>query len=159
MLLAKLGWRMWEESSQLWARILISKYARGNASRIPTVKAQCSQVWRGIQKSKNLLEMGTIWKVGNGLTIQFWADHWLPEGPLCLNPTVQIPAQTDLEERIHSFLIADRWDTHRLMGILPAHIVEIIKSIPITRREDKVIWAPATDVLYLLCISNAMYFW
>lgn len=95
--------------------------------------------------SRDTIEKGLLWRIGNGKTVQFWVDKWLPEGPLSCNSLVTIPPSVDLNQKVEDFVIADRWDLQSLNSLLPPGIVDSIKVIPLSHREDKLIWGPSSD--------------
>lgn len=41
-----------------------------------------SQLWRGLQWAKQLLNKWIGWRVGNGINIFIWHDNWLPDNTL-----------------------------------------------------------------------------
>jgi hypothetical protein len=39
---------------------------------------QPSYAWRSIVSTKDMLEVGARWSVGNGAKIRIWQDRWIP---------------------------------------------------------------------------------
>ena len=76
-LMAKLGWKLILESDSLWARILASKYVRGdiNLDKL-TKKNGSSNAWRSISSTTNLLKRGERIIVCNGLNTLFLRDSF-----------------------------------------------------------------------------------
>ncbi|KAF7812112.1 ribonuclease H [Senna tora] len=79
--MVKLGWGLMEKKDALWARVLRAKYKCGN-DLVPTISKpqNSSRLWKGIANSWKHMEEGTIWHIGDGRRVRFWADPWLPNG-------------------------------------------------------------------------------
>lgn len=145
VLLAKLGWRVLKEQDQMWANIMLSKYLDNYIHSKFYPKQQCSQTWRGITKSADLLTKGAVWKIGNGQEVMFWTDKWLHSGPIIENIPVADRANIYLHDRVADYILADRWDVVKLNGVLSSALVEEIRRLSITHRPDNLIWAPTVE--------------
>ncbi|KAK0606978.1 hypothetical protein LWI29_007229 [Acer saccharum] len=79
-LLAKVGWRLMQNNTSLWGRLLKDKYLKGgNMFDYGNLKSNnCSSTWRGILFGAKLLLDGMKWRVGNGNRINLWVDDWAP---------------------------------------------------------------------------------
>ena len=84
-LLAKIGWRLLEDKTSLWAKVLRSKY-KVKVIYDPTwivVKRNWSSTWRSIGVGlREVVIPGLSLIVGDGKTIRFWKDKWLLGVPL-----------------------------------------------------------------------------
>ena len=79
-LLAKWWWRLTQDESGLWAKLLKAKYfPHGNPF---TASANGSVFWRGIQAVRPAFDLGANFQTNNGLSTRFWLDHWLGDSPL-----------------------------------------------------------------------------
>ncbi|KAF7812131.1 ribonuclease H [Senna tora] len=87
--MVKLGWGLMEKKDTLWARVLRAKYKSGNDMVPAILKPQnSSRLWKGIANSWKHVEEGTIWRVGDGRRVRFWADPWLPNGKCPMSYTL-----------------------------------------------------------------------
>ena len=76
-LLVKLGGRLGTESSALWATILRGKYCHEGDLESPRPTCSCSNVWRGIVETQELMEQGMEHIIGDGRKTKFWLHRWL----------------------------------------------------------------------------------
>ena len=74
----KLGWRLNIEPAALWTRILKDKYYRGRDINSMTGRIlSCSNAWRGIMETRELLHQGAGMDIGDGRHTEFWNQKWL----------------------------------------------------------------------------------
>ena len=84
-LLAKIGWRLLEDKTSLWAKVLRSKYKVKEIydPNWIVAKSNWSSTWRSIGVGlRDVVIPGLSWIVGDGKTIRFWKDKWLLGVPL-----------------------------------------------------------------------------
>lgn len=83
-MLAKASWSIHNGDSGLWAFIYRRKFLTIAAITNRNLHAPkyCSNTWKSIAHGPDLLKQGLIWRVGDGKTINFWTDIWLPPLPL-----------------------------------------------------------------------------
>ena len=56
-----------------------SKYfPEGNILDIP-IPSKCSYAWRSILQSREVIQKGAVWRVGDGRKIDIWSHSWLPD--------------------------------------------------------------------------------
>lgn len=70
--LAKLGWKLENGDSALWAQMLLSKYSKGDNFLNFKPKSNSSHTWRSIQSSKTLARKDCARLIGNGVATSFW---------------------------------------------------------------------------------------
>ena len=65
--LAKIGWGLGNNSDELWARVLRSKYNCGS-DLIPKIRLQtgCSNLWKGVCRAWNVVERNILWSTRDG---------------------------------------------------------------------------------------------
>lgn len=109
-LLAKIGWRLLQDKSSIWARVLRHKY-RVTEIHDPSwtvAKGTWSSTWRSIMLGmREVVIPGKSWVVGDGQTTRFWADKWLMNTPL--QEKIIGPGPMDLEEA----RVCDLWQHGR----------------------------------------------
>jgi hypothetical protein len=77
-MLAKQAWWLVQNSSSLCARVLRAKYYPCGDVLKAKHRGGMSYTWRSILQGIKVLQNGVIWRVGNGRSINIWADPWLP---------------------------------------------------------------------------------
>ncbi|CAA7016119.1 unnamed protein product [Microthlaspi erraticum] len=92
-MIAKVGWRLLQDHTSLWARVIRSKYKIGVVSErhwmLP--KSHWSSTWRSIMVGlRDVLKLGQGWIIGDGSDIRFWTDKWVSDKPL-LNLEALVP--------------------------------------------------------------------
>lgn len=73
-LLAKQGWRLIQNPDTLVARIFKEKYYPDADFISSNLGSRPSYAWRSVWTSKKLLQVGMMWRVGNGKNIKIWHD-------------------------------------------------------------------------------------
>lgn len=108
-MLAKASWRITNNDSGLWCKILKCKYLQTNSILDSSYKKHvgCSSTWNSILHGAGLLRAEILWRVGNGCSIKFWYDNWTGIGPLA-------PLATDIcfvekEALVHDFMSHNSW--------------------------------------------------
>ncbi|KAF7843689.1 reverse transcriptase [Senna tora] len=76
--MAKLKWNVLKGKKNLSTKILTTKYGK----HLSKNKHNSSFIRKSMNKDNNILKNGTIWRIGNGKTINLWHDNWLDSGPL-----------------------------------------------------------------------------
>ncbi|XVE74298.1 hypothetical protein DITRI_Ditri12bG0005600 [Diplodiscus trichospermus] len=105
-----------------------------------------SYLWLNLLEGKQLVEAGSLWKVGDGLLIDAWNDKWLPKPPT-FKPVKPVgPEPTCF--KVNSLLVADRrqWDIEKIKSFSSPEDATLIQQIPLSNRvnHDKVYWLDST---------------
>ena len=84
-LLIKWKWLMFQQSDQLWCRILISKYKGWRGLEEASHKQTHSFWWSDLKSVMHNSSMAEVlkqfqWKLGSGDQILFWEDSWVGDG-------------------------------------------------------------------------------
>jgi hypothetical protein len=77
-LLAKQCWRLWKEEDSIMAKIMKGKYYPRGTVLDSQLGNKPSFIWRSIHCSRNLVQDGLIWRIGDGSKVHIWGDKWLP---------------------------------------------------------------------------------
>lgn len=80
-LLAKQIWRIIDDPESLVAKVLKACYFKHNDIMEATLGSNSSYIWRSMLWSKDILNEGLCWKMGNGGSINSRRDLWIPERP------------------------------------------------------------------------------
>lgn len=62
----------------LATRLLKGRYFRHGSILDASLGTNHSYIWRSILGSKDVLEDGLIWRVGDGKSIKIFEDKWIP---------------------------------------------------------------------------------
>ena len=82
-LLGKWKWSLFQNHSDLWARVLESKYGGWRSLDGALRDSNDSIWWRDLKlalhhpQQEMVLHSGVVWKVGCGDRIKFWEDRWI----------------------------------------------------------------------------------
>ncbi|KAF7827037.1 putative ribonuclease H protein At1g65750 family [Senna tora] len=130
--LMKAGWGLIHKKEALWARVLRSKYSCGT-DLIPRVqmKSDSSNMCKGISKVWEELDKHLSWKIGDGKTVDFWEDVWIPElGPL-KNHATNEHVVLEGDNKVHNFTTpSGDWNWSLISNILQPNVCGLIAGIP-----------------------------
>ena len=161
-LLAKWGWDLDTGKKSLRLDILRAKYLR----EVPFLKKERkdgdSWIWKGILNTRTILAGNTYLSIGNGRSINFWEDPWVPYGnQLCPTPS-GMPRHNFL--RVSDFIENGKWNVYKLnQSFHAADVHNIIRiRIPRIEVEDKWKWRASkkeiftTKSAYLVSINHRL---
>uniref|UniRef100_A0A803PJK4 Reverse transcriptase domain-containing protein n=1 Tax=Cannabis sativa TaxID=3483 RepID=A0A803PJK4_CANSA len=147
-LLAKQAWRILDNPSSLFSRLLKQRYFKDGTFLNAGLGSYPSMTWRGIVWGKELLQHGLRWKVGNGLQIKCATDPWLPSHtsfkPLLFKGS-------DFNLTVSELIDCDRqWHMPSLKSNFLDIDIDKILSIPLSTfsHDDKIIWHHETTGIY-----------
>lgn len=128
-LLAKQVWRIIEKPDSLVARIFKARYFKHLDIMDAPIGNNPSFIWRSMMWSKDVLNMGLIWKIGNDSNINARRDAWIPSlkfGRVSSNVCYESNIIIDklLSEQMF-------WDVDLLKTRFLPYEVEAIRRIPI----------------------------
>lgn len=78
-MLAKQGWRKFQDPYSLVSQVLNQKHFSNNHFFQAKMGGKPFYIWRNILAACSLLENGTYWRVGNGREIHIWKENWIPK--------------------------------------------------------------------------------
>lgn len=149
-LLAKQFWRLISNPSSLWSKVLKGLYFPNKAALDAGRGAQPSWVWSSLLEGRNLLKEGLMWSVGNGDSINFWQDVWVPG--LSNSKLSNLSGSSALNTKVADFVDFSTlaWDQEKLQGLVLEEELREIQKIPIsfTNRADKLIWRHTSSGSY-----------
>ncbi|KAL5789176.1 hypothetical protein ACOSQ2_004064 [Xanthoceras sorbifolium] len=144
-LLAKAGWRMIQPGAGLWSSLLHNKYFKNGVllDKLGKSKGTCSSTWRGITFGAANLTKGLLWRLGDGKSINFWTERWLPDlGSLEAHACIQLN-EDKLKEKVCCYFDKGSWDIHKLRVVVPEALVQRIICVYANgnvNEHDKLIW-------------------
>ncbi|XP_075480639.1 putative mitochondrial protein AtMg00310 [Primulina tabacum] len=77
-LLAKQPWRIIRYPDSLTARVLKGRYFKFGNVLNDRLGSNPSFIWRSLLWSRNILEKGLLWRIGDGKSIHIFEDKWVP---------------------------------------------------------------------------------
>lgn len=145
-LIAKVGWRLLQDTESLWARVLRCKYAVGNIHDLSWmgVKSNGSSTWRSVALGlREVVSIGHSWVIGNGREIKFWTDRWLSNRSLTSVTIEELPEGYKNVTARDIWVVGGGWDQPRVAPFvteesrleLAAVVVDMVSE-----GEDRLAW-------------------
>ena len=132
LLLAKQIWRLANNEESLFHKVFKAIFFPNCSIMECETLNKGSYAWRSIIKAKHVIDLGRVWRVGNGESIQIRGDRWLPQvsSARVLSPVTGLA----LDARVCD--IIDQ-DSHTLrVGLIDQiflpHEAKLIKGIPLS---------------------------
>ena len=150
--MAKPGWKILTEKNKLWAKVITSKYMKGEAA-IPKLveKKGASNIWRGVASAGDVIRKGTCITVGNGRTTFFWRENWLEPWPLIQVASREVPLVNSCC-MVHEYWDKERgWKRELLRDFLPPHILNRMGTFLLREEEDaedELHWEPTSTGIF-----------
>ena len=142
-LLAKQGWRLNQNSASLTHRVFKAKYFAGCSFMEAQVGKKPFYVWQSLMATRETIEMGSRWCIGNGRTVEIWRDRWIPTSD---NFKVISPKGSDGElVKVAQLIDGDTgmWKVDLIKKHFMPHEADIILGVPLSPKmpEDSLVWA------------------
>ena len=140
--LAKQGWRIQQNTNSLVHKVLKAKYFADRTFKEAQLGRRPSYIWQSIMASKDIVEAGSRWVIGNGERVNIWTDRWLPT-PESFKP---ISPRVPLESKKVSCLldrVTGSWNANKVRSSFLPHEAEVILGISISPHllDESLIWA------------------
>ena len=144
--LMKLAWNLINNKEALWVQVMRNKYGCPYDVILELRQLKiASNAWRGICHVWPTFKRNLIWRLGNGLSVSFWHDHWIP-GVHNLSAFALIDIDDDnLNVKVADFVRENgSWDLDKLLQVLPPDCVDLLapmKALENCLGEDSVAWS------------------
>ena len=151
--LMKLAWKLIHNRDALWVQVMRSKYKCGD-SLIPQVQKsrRMSNVWKGISQVWPKFKRNLVWRVGNGQSILFWQDHWIPGiDTLADFATVDLLNEMNDETAAEYVGMDGDWNYPKLSQVLDNDCLQIFPSLKPPDNglgEDNIAWLLNNDGVF-----------
>ena len=91
LLLAKQAWRLINNKDTLFYKIFKARFFPHCSFMEAKESTTRSYAWKSILKGREVIKMGSRFRVGNGKNIKIWQHHWLPikHPPLVTSPIIE----------------------------------------------------------------------
>ncbi|GKV48718.1 hypothetical protein SLEP1_g55522 [Rubroshorea leprosula] len=145
-LIAKLGWQILSGSEKPWCQAIKHKYLHSASFSSCTPTPSSSITWRSILKTREVLQLGTRWRVGSGCNIQLWNDIWVGNSTLLESTIAPIP-QHLLGMKVSDIISNSKWNLIQLTDLLPENVLQLIATIPLSisgHLNDQIYWNAAS---------------
>jgi hypothetical protein len=142
-MLAKLAWLILTKADSLCVKALCSKYKVGVDWMSKEARKNASPLWKAIESLKSLLAKGACYLLGDGQSIDFWKDPWIPWvvgfSPVPKDPTYVLDniKVTDLIKTP-----TRTWNIEVLANLVDPQSLDAILKVPIPIHPcpDKLVW-------------------
>ncbi|KAL5770483.1 hypothetical protein ACOSP7_014637 [Xanthoceras sorbifolium] len=81
-MLTKQGWRLLTSPTSLAVKVLKARYFSSSSFFDSVVGNRPSFIWRSILCGRDVLRLGSHWRMGNGSSISVYKDPWIPRPSL-----------------------------------------------------------------------------
>jgi hypothetical protein len=129
-MLAKQCWRLLSDPDSLCAQVLRAKYYPDGDMLKAVLKKGSPFTWQSIMSGLKTFKRGCIWRVGDGSTINIWADQRVPSSP---NHQAMTPRGAFLLSTVQDLInpITESWDEELLRENFWSIDVERVLRIPL----------------------------
>ncbi|KAL0013274.1 hypothetical protein SO802_000343 [Lithocarpus litseifolius] len=151
-LLAKFAWMVASGKQSLCMEVLRSKYKVKEDWLRSEPSKFASPTWRAIERAKKLIEKGACFLLGDGKSINIWADPWVPWTEDFM-PKPRIDDYLQLPNKAHHVIDHNfkAWDEDMVKEVFSAKDAQAILSIPIPHhpKQDRLIWLPDSQGTFI----------
>ena len=150
-LLGKQVWWLLHNTNSLLYKVFKAKYFPQCTIMDEAVNTKGSFAWQSILKARQVIELGVVWRVGNGEKVRIRGDSWLPDphSSKVISPQKNFPRNT----QVYALLNEDgtSWIHDRIEEEFLPHEARAINSIPlsVSRANDCLIWSGSKDDNYM----------
>jgi hypothetical protein len=142
--LVKLVWLILSKKDSMCVNALQSKYKVGRDWKKKEALKYAYPFWKAIEGLRILISRGACYLIGDGSTIDFWKDPWIPwkDG---FSPVPKNPSCVQENFKVADFIEASTktWNRSGLAGIVDESSLEAILQVVILflPRPNKLIWS------------------
>lgn len=162
-MLAKKMWRLLTNRTSLFYRVFRAKYFP-SGSVLDAKPSSRSYAWQSIVKAKKLVQLGLLWRLGDGKQIKIYGDRWLPgkEPAKVVSPLNSISVEWSVSSLLNPYRAG--WNAQLVDAMFLPFEAQRIKVVPIcvTNQEDCMSWTKCRTGLYsvksryqMLCEAEA----
>lgn len=133
-LLANQFWRLMRRPDSLASQVLKARYFRHGNIMEARLGNNPSFVWRSLLWSKDIIERGSVWRVGDGKSIKLFEDKWVPS----LTSKISVPNDSWHSDTTVNSLIKDGiWDVDLIIKNFNPYIAGEIRKIPLSLQSNR----------------------
>ena len=109
-----------------------------------------SYAWKSILQSHHVIDVGAVWRIGDGLSVQIREAKWIPSLPAAgiISPPIVLPPTSTVSSLIDTN--SHSWKVDLIRHEFLPHGANMILGIPLSDRiiPDKLVWFPSTNGSY-----------
>ncbi|XP_024162452.1 uncharacterized protein LOC112169623 [Rosa chinensis] len=140
-LLSGAAWRVVSNPESLVAQLYKARYYPEGDFWNATAHASPSYSWSSIFATRDFIQTGAFWQVGNGHNVSVWNDAWIPKLP-AHKPLGALVSQHNVNMVDELITPPSNWNESKVRSIFTPEDVEAILAIPLSSRqpEDRLTW-------------------
>lgn len=144
----KLGWMIAKGEDMLWTEVFRKKYLQRKSFFTCTKKRRDSLIWKGILSTRELIQKGACFKIGNGWSINISRDPWIPSLErkwLQVQEGWSLPNITKVIELINQHSLS--WNEELVKTLFNQEEANLILELelPQISSEDSLCWTASRD--------------
>ena len=150
MLLAKQVWRLKNNENSLFHRVFKAKFFPSCFIIEANSSSKGSFAWKSIIQATRVVEIGSVWRVGDVMSIKIRGDKWLPHphgsyiaSPVSiLSPNSMVSALIDDDSHT--------WNSDLIQREFLSHEARIIMGIPLSihNSPNRQVWFSSSQGVY-----------
>lgn len=149
----RVNWRFCAQDLPVQALFIRSKYRCGsNPLSVINKLRQCSNFWWGLYSFWDTYCQNIIQRVGDGKSIKFWNDQWLPGCGRLANLSVSITLKFELQKSVVDYISRDeRRQIDLNKDYLPLTMLQMVTNMTIRldMNQDEIIaWRKSSDGVF-----------
>lgn len=149
-MLGKQWWRLMTRSESLMAKIIKVRYYPKCALDEANRGTNSSFLWKSLHSTRDMMNKGIPWKVGDGQNINIWSDAWVPGFNSEKVQTIRREGQgiMKVSHLIHPH--GRTWNETLIRATFVPMDADKILQIPLSNehRGDKLIWKDNVNGMY-----------
>lgn len=160
--IAKVGWRVLHESTNLWAQVLRGKYKIGDIHDRGwmVLKGTWSSTWRSIAAGvRDVICPGHGWVLGDGRNVSFWTDKWLMGQPLLESGVNVIPEVVAKVKACEFWIEGIGWDLQRITPFVTEDRRLEMAAVVINQASsvaDRLSWGETADGIFTVSSAHRL---
>ena len=146
-LLAKQAWRLIHNTHSLFYRVYKSRYFPNCSLMDANLGNNPLYVWWNSLEARDIIKEGSIWKVGDGKSIEISTHKWLSHKPIFRGDPWRNMLVSDLIDAN-----TRRWDREKIFDLFAFRTRMEIMAIPLLTSEthDTLVWKENRSMQFLV---------
>ncbi|XP_075649960.1 uncharacterized protein LOC142620482 [Castanea sativa] len=148
----KIHWVWWLQTCEnsLFYKVFKAKFFLDSSIMECNSSNKGSYAWKSILQSRHVIDVGVVWRIGDGQSVQIREANWIPSLPATrtTSPPVGLPSSSMVSALIDSD--SHSWKEDLIRHEFIPHEANLILGIPLSVRiiPDKLVWLPSSNGSY-----------